>query len=1510
MSNLFESLESRRMLATFTVTNADDAGAGSLRQAILDANALGGADVIEFDTALRGSSITLLSGELEVTDDLDLLGPGAGLLWISGNNTSRIFNITNPAAAVAISGLTVTAGAAGGGVYGGAIHNLGSLSLTNSIVSNSQANWGGGIATAGSLVLSGSTVFDNTSDSAGGIYNGGTLTITNSTISSNTADNAGGIYNEGALAVRNSTIASNRASSGVGGLEIAGAGTATLASTIIAGNTGGTLVTEDDILGTLSGGSTHNLIQDAAGAGGLVDGVNDNRVGIDPLLTSLDDHGGWMPTHALLDGSPALDTGSNPLGLTTDQRAGPFVRTNGAGPDIGAYEHQQMSLIVDTIADVHNGDYTPGDISLREAIAAAGPNPGPDTVTFATALTGLTITLTGLELQVFGDLSITGPGDTLLTIDANNASRVFNITSGALVTLTGFTITGGLASSSGDHGGGIISLGTLTLSNMLITGNAATDRGGGIYNNGGALTVLDSRISGNTAATGAGISLNSGVTTIADSTIEDNVASGFGGGLHLFTGAATLTNVSIVNNESTSSGGGGIYNSGTMTVAGTTISNNSAASGGGIFNHQVLTLTDTTLTNNTAVSGAAIFNNTTATLTIADSTISTNTATDGGGLYNNLAATASITGSTITQNTATLNGGGVLNLATLEITDSTISLNVAESRGGGISNDGDLTITRSTISANTSSTSGGGIFNDSSLTIRESTLIGNSAATSGGGIHNVSSNLFLTHSTVSGNTAGTTGGGIYGIGSTVSIRNSTISGNSAVTGGGIRRNTGSFTISNSTIASNTATGAGAGIHTTEPGGTTVLISSIVANNNGTDIAGPLAAGSTNNLIQDTGFAGELTDGVDGNIIGVDPLLGPLATNGGPTQTHRPLAGSPALDAGLNPHSLTTDQRGLTRVRGLAIDIGAIELNPAPTIESLTPSERFVSRGEDLILTADNVADSDGTVVRVDFYHDINKNRIPDDGELMGSDTDAAGGYTFQFTIPYDFQIGNIAFLAVAVDDEGASSEDVTTSVAVSNLSPTIDSLELSQPTSALGQRLTLTALGVSDTDGTVAVVEFYLDANGNGFGDFGELIGSDTDGSEGYSIVYHFTEGSTVGSNVFLAIVIDNDSGDSPYATATATVTDAISIGSPRGASSAGNIHRVVSVDTLGHVLVFEQGWTFENLHEKTDAPAAIGTAVIWTDPKDGLTYVAAPSDAGLLLFTRAADGTWSFRNLSAETGASSSPTGNLTQFTSIRQKIVVIAGITDDGRVVAFRQTLLTTSPGVYAYTFVDISADLESQGQTTPDLAGLTSYVPSWDTWHLAGVDTLGRIQSIWINTNNPNFTKWRANNLSAITGSPAISGQLAVTLTSWGGINLTGLDSAGNLLTTWWIPRFGGQWAISNLTTLYSGPQLVGGNLTAYTTPWGGINYVGLDAGGTVRVYWWIPRFQGQWAVSPLLPAGTPSTNIPTGALTSSSSPAGTLNVYGTNADGNVLRMAWQPGPGNVWEIEDLTTIAEEE
>jgi hypothetical protein len=180
-----EALEGRCLPST--VTNLDDAGPGSLRQAILDTPAGG---TVDFQPGLSGT-ITLTSGELAIGKDLTIDGPGASVITVSGNHASRVFDIA-ASITVAISGLTIADGLATGD-DGSGIRNQGTLVLTDStLTGSSSAAFGGRIANlAGSMTVTDSTITGNTATAmGGGIYNGGvgtTLTVINSIVTGNSA---------------------------------------------------------------------------------------------------------------------------------------------------------------------------------------------------------------------------------------------------------------------------------------------------------------------------------------------------------------------------------------------------------------------------------------------------------------------------------------------------------------------------------------------------------------------------------------------------------------------------------------------------------------------------------------------------------------------------------------------------------------------------------------------------------------------------------------------------------------------------------------------------------------------------------------------------------------------------------------------------------------------------------------------------------------------------------------------------------------------------------------------------------------------------------------------------------------------------------------------------------------------------------------------------------------------------------------------------------------------------
>lgn len=231
---------------------------------------------------------------------------------------------------------------------------------------------------------------------------------------------------------------------------------------------------------------------------------------------------------------------------------------------------------------------------------------------------------------------------------------------------------------------------------------------------------------------------------------------------------------------------------------------------------------------------------------------------------------------------------------------------------------------------------GGGIFHwgDGTLTITNCAITDNEAASQAGGLCAAGGTVTINNSTISGNTSGTSGGGLAvpGGGGTLNVNNCTISGNTANNfgGGGIRHQDGILRVTSSTIYGNTANGHdGGGIRTT-PAITPSIKNTIIASNTA-GVSGPDCHGTINsggyNLIQNAANCGG-TVGTD--ITGQDPKLGPLANNGGGTETHALLTGSPAIDyVPVISCTISTDQRGVPRPQppGRDCDVGAFEATP-------------------------------------------------------------------------------------------------------------------------------------------------------------------------------------------------------------------------------------------------------------------------------------------------------------------------------------------------------------------------------------------------------------------------------------------------------------------------------------------------------------------------------------------------------------------------------------------------------
>ncbi len=1557
---LMEGLEPRELLSTFTVTTIQDAGAGSLRQAILDANAAAGADVIEFDATLSGQTISLLYGELTITDDLTINGPGSGQLTLDAATSSRIF--CNEADAT-ISGLTLTRGSTGGD--GGAISSGMACSLTLRDVSilDCEAQYSGGgidVQESGRLLLDDVRMAGCVASmgNGGGICAGpgGSVDIVGAgaEIRNGWGERGGAIYlHASTLRAERLTILENSA--------LSGAGICAVAQSRITLSDGSLLRNAADWGGAahLSEGSSLKMtsvsVSENAGAfaGGGVVAQDGARVTVSDSLfdcnTSM--YGGALHAgdgatitltgstlsrnHATEDGG-ALYVGFAPLAIT-----GSLISENiagGCGGGLGIVFGAEAVLIEGTTIESNTAALDGGGLmlsgdpdssaELRSTVITgntAGERGGGAAISCHTLLIdGCTVSSNTASQDSGGGLHIADATATIrdTTIEWNSARAGGGVTcTSGVLTVVYSTIESNRAQADGG-GVYVTGSGVLRLGGSTVNGNSADLFGGGVALEGGIASVVCSAIVGNGARDGGGVSATA-ETHIENSTIAGNSARSTGGGIGAYANASVhVVSSTIVHNFAAgfyindhNESGGGIFNqSALVRLQSTILALNSdgvgepnendfyglpldgqssfnlighAGTAGGLIDGQSgnivgvdplldaagdyggPTLTYPLLPDSPAINAglnplglttdqrgprfsresgvpdigafevqslALVVDNAgdlfdghyepgKLSLREAIALANVNPGPDAIGFD------ASLKGATIT-----LGGTELAITDSVSIAGPGAALLVIDAAGASrhFSIDDGINVFPPPVTVSISGIhlrngwvpgNGGAIYNREMLSLDRVRLSGNTTGHDGGAVASLAGSLRVTDSTFTGNTARVGGalvisgefatidrcliyqnsagsaGAIAVTDAALTIRNSTISGNSA---GGILvvGPTTTARVLNSTICGNGGLYAG-GIHI--DGAVVILLSTIVASNTAgglpSDIDNGAVTGS-NNLIGEARTSGGLTDGVDGNIVGADPRLAALADNGGPTLTHALLPGSPAIDAGSNPHNLATDQRGKPRLRGPAPDIGAFESNVRPTIGGIDPAAPHIVQGSTLLLRAIDAADSDGPLAAVRYWADLDG-----DGEadtLLGESSKAGDGFAFTVpgTISRTFPLRGVTFIARSVDDEGALSLPVTLDVGV----------------------------------------------------------------------LYSLRPG--------------DDS-------------------TPRAGSTADDELWTCIVNQAGDVVVFEcNGACAHHLGLAAGAPAAVGDAIIYTDPKDGLVYAAYPSALGLILARRDAGGAWSFRNLSTEAGIDvpDGPARALTHLVSTRAsgRVVVLAGIDAAGRIVGLRQDGSSTG-GAFDWSFIDISADLDSQGMATPAFADLISYVTPWNAWTLAGIDGAGNIHGVWVAP--ASFDTWRVDNLSRITGAPPISGQLTVTQTAWHAINLGGVNDDGHLVVTWWVPSFEGKWVTSDLTAISGGEPLAAGRATGFVTPWGAINYAGLNGAGEVAAYWWTPT-TNRWLVSPLTAAFPDTTDRPTGNLTSHVSAAGTMSLLGATDERDVTRLWWTPNDDGRWKLTDLT------
>jgi predicted outer membrane repeat protein len=533
------------------------------------------------------------------------------------------------------------------------------------------------------------------------------------------------------------------------------------------------------------------------------------------------------------------------------------------------------------------------------------------------------------------DQVVTDPGDgdganqlrakLALAQSGGGGTITFNVGTATIVTVaalppiaTSITIDGGnvitLSGENNHHLFEVIAAGTLTLNNLTVTacfsgnGDGGAIRNGSAAGNGGTLNINHCKFLANRTDLSfrGGAILSYGPLNITDSEFANHQAGGGGALYPRFSAAVTtITGCNFHDNtvviHPTTGWGGAIllWDGASATITASTFSANTAHTRGGavyVEGSSSLTVSATQFSGNRGQSvtsqGGAI--NSSGTLSVIDCAFETSSAINGGAIYTFHGAT-SIARSSFTQNGGILGGAVELGAGTMTVSNSSFNEN-------GYGDTGLPT------------TLGGGAIRISSGTA-------------------VLNNLIIT-----GNVA-QTGGGIEQEGTT-SIENVTVSGNHAQRGGGINQVSGAITLTNVTLYQNTASSGVGGIE--QNGGTVAVTNTIIANNTGGNCEAPIA----NNAFS---LSSDNTCGFGAGRDNVEPMLGPLANNGGFTQTHLPQAGSPAIDNGTDNGASPRDQRGYLRA-GVAPDVGAAEFGGTIPVTLANISTRLrVETGDNALI---------------------------------------------------------------------------------------------------------------------------------------------------------------------------------------------------------------------------------------------------------------------------------------------------------------------------------------------------------------------------------------------------------------------------------------------------------------------------------------------------------------------------------------------------------------------------------
>jgi predicted outer membrane repeat protein len=556
-----------------------------------------------------------------------------------------------------------------------------------------------------------------------------------------------------------------------------------------------------------------------------------------------------------------------------------------------------------------------------------------------------------------------------------------------VLTITDSTFTGN--SSTGDQAGAVYAWERVEVSDSTFTSNSAFDEAGAL--DGDDVVITDSTFESNSAglgtdADGGAVHGDEGMS-ITDSEFTGNTADGDGGAAGVRDGTISVTGSTFTGNSAIGEGseGGAILGQLVVDVTNSTFTDNTSDFEAGAIEawtggDGVMTISGSTFTNNSAVSAGGVLD--TGAFFISDSTFTDNSTDDddGGALWAELPSTLS--GSEFTGNSSGDDGGGIYTESEITVTDSTFTANIADGNGGGIAAD-EAAVSGSTFTENEADGDGGGLvgvlvsasdstftdndaldgdgggFDSDDATVAGSSFTGNFSGRDGGAFWAEDPST-VERSTFDSNTSERDGGAVFSE-DELTVSNSTFSSNTTSgRGGAIAAQAAPLALGFVTMSANVADGGGADVATFETTATMDADGTVFASTGACFLAGSVAGADNFDTGDSCGF-----ESVSNIVDGGDPVLDPLADNGGTTQTQLPGAASPLFLAisGSNCVAVATgdlaiDQRGLSRPASSSArcSIGAAN---TPALVPGTPIDVDATTGADGVELSWSAPDDDG-----------------------------------------------------------------------------------------------------------------------------------------------------------------------------------------------------------------------------------------------------------------------------------------------------------------------------------------------------------------------------------------------------------------------------------------------------------------------------------------------------------------------------------------------------------------------